>query len=144
MVVWGGDNVEVNRCVERFVARNVPGCERGFGRCVAMGVVRDDELVAGVVYHNWSPETQAIEISAAATDPKWLNKSILKQIFAYPFDQIGCQIVVARIAESNTRTRRIWKAIGSQEHVIPRLRGRNEAECIMVLTDDAWREFGVN
>lgn len=143
-IVWGGtDNPEINAGIGEFVARMVPGCERGFGKFVAMGVIRDGELIAGVIYHNWSPETGAIEISAAASDPRWLTKETLRALFSYPFDRAGCQIVVARIAESNGRARRIWRAVGSKEYLIPRLRGRSEAEAIMVLTDDAWRKFGI-
>lgn len=143
-IVWGGvKDAEINAGIGEFVSRMVPGCERGFGKFASMGVVRGGELIAGVIYHNWSPETGAIEISAAASDPRWLTKETLRALFAYPFDGIGCQIVVARIAESNSRARRMWRAVGSIEYIIPRLRGRNEAEAIMVLTDDAWRNFGI-
>jgi RimJ/RimL family protein N-acetyltransferase len=143
-IVWGGsDNPDVNAGIGEFVSRMVPGCERGFGRFVSMGVIREGELIAGVLYHNWSPETGAIEISAAATDPRWLTKETLRALFAYPFDGIRCQIVVARIAESNKRARRMWRAVGSTEYIIPRLRGRNDAEAVMILTDDAWRKFGI-
>src|SRR3569833_1392033 len=143
-IVWGNNtDPAVNAGIGEFVARLVPDCETGFSNFVSMGVIRDDELVAGVLYHNWSPKTGAIEISAAASDPRWLTKTTLRALFSYPFEQIGCQIVVARIAESNKRARRMWKAIGSKEYLIPRLRGPNEAEAIMVLTDDAWRKFGI-
>lgn len=131
MTVWGD-------FVADFVARNIPGCERGFGPCQAMGFRSGADLVAGVVYHNWSPETQIIEISAAALRIKWLNKARLSAIFAYPFDDIKCRMVVARISEHNSTARRIWRSIGSDEFVIPQLRSPTEAEVIYTLRRDQW------
>ncbi len=125
--------------VAAFVAANIPGCERGFGNCTAIGF--GDPLVAGVVYHNWNPEGGVIELSSASIRRDWLTKANLKAIFGYPFDQLGCQMCVARISEHNARARRIWRALGATEHVIPRLRGRHEAEVIATLTDEAWRAF---
>jgi RimJ/RimL family protein N-acetyltransferase len=143
-IVWGtSENPEINAGIGQFVSLMIPGCETGFSNFKSMGVIKGGELIAGVLYHNWSPKTGAIEVSAAASDPRWLTKETLKALFGYPFDDIGCQIVVARIAETNIRARRMWRAVGAKEHLIPRLRGRNEAEAIMILTDDAWRKFGI-
>lgn len=140
-VVWGGaSNPEINNGISDFVAALVPGCERGFGPCTTMGVVKDGELIAGIIYHNWSPETGVIEISGAATDSRWLTRETLNSMFRYPFDGIGCQMVVARHSEHNKRLRRMWRAVGSTEYVIPRLKGRDEAMAISTLTDDAWRK----
>jgi RimJ/RimL family protein N-acetyltransferase len=144
-IVWGGtNNPEINAGIGEFVSRMVFGRERGIGKFVSMGVIRKGELIAGVLYHNWSSESEAIEITAAASDPRWLTKKTLRAVFEYPFQQIGCQAVVARIAESNKRARRIWRAVGSEEYIIPRLRGRHEAEVVMILTDEAWRKFGID
>lgn len=131
MTVWGD-------CVAEFVARNIPGCERGFGPCQAMGFLDGGRIVAGIVYHNWSPETQVIEMSASALRANWLNKSRLSAIFAYPFDEIKCRMVVARISEHNRTARRIWRSIGSDEYIIPQLRSPTEAEVIYTLRRDQW------
>jgi len=128
--------------VARFVADNIPGCSRGFGPCQAVGFEKDGRLVAGVVYHNWNPETGVIEISAASTCRNWLNRDNLGEIFGYPF-RIGCRLVVARIAEGNNRARRIWRSLGSDEYIIPALRSPHEAEVIYTLSADQWQaSFG--
>ena len=57
-------------------------------------------------------------------------------IFDYPFG--FCRMVVARIAETNTRARRIWRSLGADEYVIPRLRSAHEAEVIYTLTREQW------
>jgi RimJ/RimL family protein N-acetyltransferase len=121
-----------------WVARQL-GFDRGFGECTAIGF--GSPLVAGIVYHNWNPEAATIELSAASTCRNWLTKERLRAIYGYPFDQLGCQMVVSRHSEHNARVRRIWTALGANEYTIPRLRGRHEAEVIATLTEEAWREF---
>ena len=123
--------------VSEFVA-GLLGFGRGFDDCTAIGFGKP--LVAGVVYHNWNPGSGTIQQSAASTRRDWLNKNNLLTVFGYPFDQLGCQLCVARISENNDRARRIWRALGASEFVIPRLRGRDEAEAIYTLTREAWDE----
>ena len=133
--LYGHDKV-----VAEFVSRMIPGCDRDFGPCTAMGVLDNDgKLVAGLVYHNFYPENGVIEISAASISKLWMTRPVLRAIFDYPFDQLGCQLVVFRVAPADMPLRRILKAFGATEHVIPRLRGRDEAEVIVTLTDNAWK-----
>jgi len=127
-----------NERVAAFVAANIPG-ETGFVNCAAIGF--GTPLVAGVVYHNWNPEGRVIELSSASTTRKWVTRANLKVIFGYPFDELECQLCVARISEHNARARRIWRALGSTEYHIPRFYGRDEAMIIATLTVEAWRAF---
>lgn len=122
--------------VEQFVMDQL-GYDRDFGPCAYMGF--GEPLVAGVIYHNWHPESGVIELSAASSHRRWLTRSRLFDIFAYPFIQLQCRICVARISEHNKRTRKIWRSLGATEYVIPELRAPNEAEVISVLTADAWK-----
>lgn len=126
-----------NQYVAAFVARQL-GFSRGFEAFTAIGF--GEPLEAGIVYHNWNPEAGLIELTAASKSRSWLNKANLAAIFDYPFGQLGCQLCIARISEHNARARRIWRALGATEHVIPRLRGPNEAEVIATLTKEAWEE----
>jgi RimJ/RimL family protein N-acetyltransferase len=92
-----------------------------------------------VVYHNYDPDGGVIELTAYSTRRSWLNKSRLRAVFSYPFDQLGLRICVARISEKNTRTLRIWKALGAEFYPIPHLRAEGEAEIIAVLHRDTWK-----
>lgn len=137
-LLYGQDDI-----VERYVAQKIPGCSRGFGACRAVGVLKDGELVGGYVYHNWSPETGVIEISAASEGPHWMNLTILREIFGWPFtEKGGCQLIVMRVHLKNRLVRDILKRIGSAEYVIPHLRGpgRKDSECVLTLKDKTWRE----
>ncbi|SDP08378.1 GNAT family protein [Phyllobacterium sp. OV277] len=145
IIAWGGaDCPEINEGIARFVASHIPGCDRGFTDHVTMGVVEGDKLLAGVVYHNWTPETGVIELSAASLDARWLTAPVLKAMFDYPFQQLGCQICVLRVSERNRRMKRILDRFGFSSVRVPRLRGRDEAEIIFTLTDDVWRSHKIN
>lgn len=107
-----------------------------------MGVIDKGEIIAVVLYHNWDEQAAIIEMSAASTTPRWLARPVLKSMFEYPFDELGCQMVVLRVSEHNRRMRGIAKRFGFVEHRIPRLRGREEAEIILTLTVEDWRSNG--
>lgn len=108
-----------------------------YGECRAMGVFdRRGQMVAGVVFHNWNPRSQVIEVSAAATDPRWATRGVLQVAFGYVFGI--AQMCVARTHEDNNPVRKLWKAFGAEEIILPRMRGRTASEALLTLTDDAW------
>jgi RimJ/RimL family protein N-acetyltransferase len=131
--VWGMDDLVVP-----FVAA-LAGEPPDFGNCRTMAIMNGDgEMVAGIVFHNWRPDHGVMEVSAAALDPKWATRGVLREAFGYIFDKAGCQLAVARTAEGNTRVRRLWRAFGATEYIIPRLRGRSASEAILTVTKEAW------
>lgn len=127
-----------NREVANWVQANVPGCAPFFNP-TSIGFVEDGALVAGVVYTNWTPQAGVIEMSAAAISPRWICPVSIKAMFGYPFDQLECQMVVLRVSERNERMVSIAKRFGFEGHLIPRLRGPDEAEFIFTLTAEKWR-----
>lgn len=130
---------EYQREINLFVSRGlgVPP----FEMCQCLGWATEAEgLVAGVVFHNFDPDRGAIEMSAYSQNCGWLDRNRLRAVFSYPFDQLKCRIAVARIAESNTTARRIWRALGSSETLVPDLYAAGEAEAICILRADAWQK----
>lgn len=116
---------------------------RGFDEpYTSMAVLDGDRLIAGIVYNNWYPEAGVIEFHGASTTPRWLTRPVLRAMFSYPFDQIGCQLVLTRSSERNDRLHRQLHSLGFESTLIPRLRGRDEGERVCWLTDDAWRSNG--
>lgn len=91
------------------------------------------------MFHNYSPEFGVMEMSAAADSPRWLSRPVLRAMHSYIFNDAGCQLAVMRVSEQNERMLRIAAAYGYQAHRIPRLRGRNDAEIVLTLTDDDWK-----
>lgn len=100
--------------------------------------VYTDRTIGGVVFHDWNPEAGVLCMSAAG-EPGWLNRAVLHAMHSYIFDQARCQLAVMQVSERNERMRRIGRAYGYTETRVPRLRGRDEAEIIMTLTDEEWR-----
>lgn len=115
-----------------------PGKSRDFGNCQAMAVLEDDVLIAGMVFHNYEPDSGVIEISGAGTSKRWLTRETLRKMFAYPFEECDCQTVVMRVDPEDAPLRRMLTAYGFELYVIPRLRGRHKDENVFLLTDDAW------
>lgn len=84
-----------------------------FGAATAIGVVdKTGQLVGGVVYHNWNPIAGNIELSFAATSPKWLTRDIVRALLRYAYGQLGCQRVTAITPRRGTRARRFLDQFG--------------------------------
>jgi RimJ/RimL family protein N-acetyltransferase len=126
------------------VAMKDPAYERGFGNCTAIGVAENGDLIGGTVFHQYSPEAGIIEMSSAAVSPRWLAPKMIRAIFGYVFDQLGCQAVVMRVREDNSRMVRIAEKFGFEGHLLPRLSGRDLGLWVFILTDDQWRDHPVN
>ena len=126
--------------VAAFVASLIPRCADGFGPCQAIGVIDNDgRLLAGWVWNNWDPLSQTIEFSGASLTPHWMTQDILHKLFAYAFDEVGCQMVLTRNSENNKRLHRQLARYGFTRWDVPRLFGRGENGVFWTLTDDDWR-----
>jgi RimJ/RimL family protein N-acetyltransferase len=126
------------------LAMKDPAYERGFGNCTAIGVAENGDLIGGTVFHQYSPEARVIEMSSAAVSPRWLPPKMVRAIFEYVFDQLGCQAVVMRVREDNDRMVRIAQKFGFEGHLLPRLADRQTGLWVFILTDDQWRTHRVN
>jgi RimJ/RimL family protein N-acetyltransferase len=128
-----------NNAVGDFVSGVIwgqTGCLRGF---CSMAVFRSGKMVAGTIYHNWQSEAGVIELTSASTDRRWLTRPVVRAMFHMAFDMIGAQLAVLRVSERNSDMVNIARRFGFDGVLIPRLRGRDEAEWVFSLTDDAWR-----
>jgi RimJ/RimL family protein N-acetyltransferase len=97
--------------IAKFVQARIPNMERGFGMCAAIGVIRRNKLVGGIVYHEYRPELKTIMVSMAG-EGFWMTPSVLTSFFAYPFEQLGCNRIWLMTAKRNKRTRRFVEGIG--------------------------------
>lgn len=142
---WGNDTVDpkLNKALADWCERKITGgAGRGFGACTTLAVFDAQQLLAVMVYHNYVAKAGVIEIGGAAEHPRWLTREVLREMFAFPFVELGCQMVVMRVSANHDRLARILKAYGFESVRIPRLRGRDEDEIVYTLTDDAWRANG--
>jgi len=141
-VVWGLSNPEMNEALANWCAAQLALPRPFQPPYTAMGTFDGELLVAVHVFNNFYPETGVIEMHGAAITPRWMTRPVLKELFTFAYERCGCQNVVMRVSERNTRLHRQLVAYGFKHVTIPRLRGRDEAERIYWLTDDAWRSNG--
>ena len=125
--------------VKKWVELNMLPHGESFGASQSVGFHNvDGSLVAGVVYHNYSPSSGTIELSAYAKNRTWTNKEVIKAIFDYPFEQLGCRMAISRTSGTNKRVIRIWTALGATHYTIPDLRADGEDEIISILRREDW------
>lgn len=108
-VIFGADDAVsawVNSNVPIMVGRPTPNMFS------ALGVIHQNEIVAGVVYHNYRKQAGDIEVSVAATDPIWCLPDTLRRLFRYPFQQLGVQRITCITSRKNKRCRRLIEGLG--------------------------------
>jgi hypothetical protein len=133
--VYGHDEL-----VSRFVASLIPHCRRGFGpNAKAIGIIEDGALIAGLVYYNYDPEAEIIEIAGAALPKKnWLTRGTLARMYQYPFLQCGCQMVVQRTPADDLRLLGMLASFDYTFVTVPRLFGRDRDGVVCSLTYEDW------
>ena len=106
-LVFGFDNE-----LAAWAASRIPHMNGGiFGPCRSIGVMRGEDvqdmsapMQAVVVYHTFMQHEQTCQMSVAARSPMWARRDILRALFNYPFEQLGCNLVWAAVPHLNERT----------------------------------------
>lgn len=89
-------------------------CERAggtwiAGRGTAIGREVDGELVAGVLYEDY---TGANIVCHIAGDGNWATREFLGVIFDYPFRQLKVKRITVPVCGSNAKSRRLVERMG--------------------------------
>ena len=108
----------------------------------AIGIANaDGELIAGLVYFNYNPEAETIEMSAEALPGhRWLTPSTLAVMFQYPFLGCRCQMLITK---TEARNRHVLRMLGAMNFTLilhPRAGGRYEDGVVAQLTVEDWME----
>lgn len=133
-VIFGWDG-QVANWVQHHLKQAVP-----FQSFRAIGILHEDEIVAGVVYDRFSGHD--LMMSIASTKPTWATRSTLRTLFKYPFDQLGCERVTALVARKNKCARRMLERLGFVLEGVARkgYDGRQDAMIYgMLKTECKWR-----
>jgi len=133
------NDADFNEAIGDFVSSIIYGEPKRIANYCSMAVVDDGAVIAGVLYNNYYPKQGVIEMHAGSLSKRWLTRLVLRSMFSHAFDTFKCQLCVLRVSEHNKPMLRIAKSYGFNEYVIPRLRGRDEAEHVLTLADDDWR-----
>lgn len=79
----------------------------------AIGMEKDGELVAVVVFDNFSDVDCHMHIASDGTR-RWMNRELLVRTFAYPFIQLGLARVTGMVEEGNDAALRFDEHLGFQ------------------------------
>jgi RimJ/RimL family protein N-acetyltransferase len=95
--------------------------------------VRDDVLLGGVIYTNFTHES--IEIHSAAFYDCWGSRDLLFVIFDYPFNQLGVKRLFGRVSEINFGALRLTTKLGFRP--VARIEGvyRHGVGCVIMRMD---------
>ena len=77
----------------------------------AIGLVRDDEFAAGVIYENYNGKSIVCHIAIEGR----LTKQYLKYIFFYPFKTCGVNKIIAPVNSVNTKSIKLVENMGFTE-----------------------------
>jgi RimJ/RimL family protein N-acetyltransferase len=129
--------------VARWVVERIPHVD-DFGPSVGIGVVNEGRMLAGIVYHDYQPENQTIQLSMAAASPMWARRPIIAGLLKYPFEQLGVYKVWTGTPADNEKALKVNKHIGfKQEAILAHHFGpkRHGIVCRM-LAPDYYRIYG--
>jgi hypothetical protein len=141
-VVIEGLLYNADEMVAEFVAARVPHMQgRPFGKHVAIGVIRKESLVGGVVFHNmrvFNGKPFDIEMSGAFDSPSWCLPGTLRKLFAYPFVDLGCVRMTTITGRKNKRARRVDEGLGFKLEGVVRkgIDGKEDAMIMGMLREE--------
>lgn len=101
--------------VAQWVAQRIEGFTPSVS-AKALGIVKNGDLVAGVVYERWNGVH--VEASIAIDDAGWASKSTMFRIFHYPFVQLGCEAISVIVASSNAKSLNLVAKLGFEPEAI--------------------------
>lgn len=101
----------IDRTVLLWISERLPLIRPDFAdHYNAIGVALEDRLIAGVMYSRYTGTN--IEISMAASDPRWCTRGTLYFLLGYPFLQLGCQRITAVTGEDQLDNQRFFERLG--------------------------------
>lgn len=120
--------------------------EIGFdGAYSAIGVVRDKEIIAGFIFHDWNPTYKTIQMTLAAHTPRWGTRRIIEGLLRYPFVELGVQRITVLINENNHASLRLAEGVGfKREAVIERGAGIYGNITVLRLFVEEWQNGKFN
>lgn len=86
---------------------------------IAIGVVKNGELIAGVVYNNYV-KSVSIEMSIYSVDKVWATRHNLRALFNYPFTQLGLRRVTALCSANERDVMKFLERLGFKQEGIHR------------------------
>lgn len=129
MIIFGQDAL-----VAEWVSLQLFGQHNSFHPCVALGVAKDNKIIAGVVYNNYQTDKNGnpllIEMTIASVDKRWATRHNLKVLFSYPFAQLKLERVQALCSANNEGVQMFLEKLGFTKEGLHRKAYADGGDCI--------------
>lgn len=96
-----------------------------------IGLEKDGELVAGVVFDDYNGVSCCIHVASDGTR-RWLNREYLWFTFHYAFNQLGVRKLIGKVTADNASALRFDRHLGFVEEA--RIRDACEGGDLIILT----------
>lgn len=116
----------------RWVAERTGGAYYA-GSGTGIGWAKDGQLVAGVLYDNWTGRSLQMHVASDGTR-RWLNREFLKAAFSYPFNQLKLNKVIGVVDSTNADALRFDHHLGFVTEAIIKDAGKHGDFHILSMT----------
>jgi RimJ/RimL family protein N-acetyltransferase len=89
-----------------------------WGNFTALGIEKDGQIVAGVLFNDYKKNVKC-SIHCAGEGKRWLNRTFLRMVFEYAFNQLGCRVIINYVCSTNKDSLRFTEHIGFKQHGSP-------------------------
>ena len=94
-----------------WVAKRTGGVWRQ-GRGSVIGLVKDGEIVAGVLYEDYNGAIVVVHVAAKPEKSPWLCREFLWYAFHYPFEELKCKKIIGYVSSANKKAREFDEGLG--------------------------------
>ncbi len=105
-----------------------------------IGLEKNGELIAGVLYDNCNG--RSVQMHVAAIGKNWLNREYLRVCFDYPFNQLKVLKLIGLVDSENSEALRFDRHLGFETEAIIKNAGRRCDMHILSMTKDQCRFLG--
>lgn len=106
------------------------------GNMKGIGLERDGELIAGVLYEGYTGPNIWMHV-AAKPGTRWCKKEFVWYCFHYPFVELGCKRVSGYVEASNEAARKFDEHLGFKPEATLKGAARDGGDVILYVM---WRE----
>lgn len=124
-VVYGADDD-----IARWVGKAIPGYFPTPG-AKALGVIKNKQLVAGVIYERFNGSHVEATI-AAKPGSGWADRRTLFALFHYPFIQLGCLAITVVVPVSNLASLNLATKLGFEPQAMVRFAAHDGSTLIVL------------
>lgn len=100
--------------VVRWVARELGMDPETYRPGSGLAIMLDGLLIGGVAFHGYvrHKNGSSIQASIATRSPRWATRRVLREMFAYPFNQLGVTRLWVMASRKDKRARKLQERLG--------------------------------